>query len=151
MPPNKAVKTVFIGNKKVTFGDNNYVSAGGEGSVYRTGNLGVKIYHDQKHMIPAKKIQELSTITPDNVISPQSIVIDPKSNKPVGFSFRFIENSHPLCKIFTTKFINKSGLRPEDIADLVKVMQETIGQIHKEEFLIVDLNEMNFYFYGEYL
>jgi len=144
MPPANKKPSVIVGNKKVTFSDSDYVGAGGEGSVWRKGQMGIKIYHDLNKMIPAKKIQELSAITPTNVIAPREIVIDAKSSKPIGFSFMFVDKSHPLCKIFTKNFRTKVGFDEQDSVDIIKIMQGTVSQIHREKFLIVDLNEMNF-------
>jgi hypothetical protein len=54
-------KTVSIeGLGKVVLSDTDFIAAGGEGTVYRKDGLAIKIYHDPKAMIPAKKIQELS-------------------------------------------------------------------------------------------
>lgn len=143
MPYSNKAQTVLVGKNKVSFKDGDYVASGGQGTVWRKGQLGVKIYHDPKHMIPPKKIQELSLATPDNVIAPRDIVTD-KKGKAIGFSFKFIDSSHPLCKIFTTKFRTKVGFTEQGAVDLIQMMQETVAQIHKESFLIVDLNEMNF-------
>lgn len=143
MPKAKKGQTVIIGKKKVTFRDGDYVAAGGEGSVWRQGPLGIKVYHDPKNMIPAKKISELSMVTSSNVIAPREIVTDLKGH-PIGFSFMFVDNSHPLCKIFTKNFRAKVGFDEQDSVDLIKIMQETVAQVHRDKFLIVDLNEMNF-------
>jgi len=140
----KNVQTVIVKGKRISFTDSDYVGAGGEGSVWRKGLEGFKIYHDPKKMIPAKKIQELSALTPTNVIAPKEVVLDAVKGNPIGFTFKFVENSHPLCKIFTKSFRTKVGFTEQGSVDLVRFMQQTVSQIHKEKCLIVDMNEMNF-------
>lgn len=128
-----------------------YIGQGGQAQVFKKEklNLAFKIYHDPSKMIPEKKIQELSTITNDNVIKPLNKVRGPKGGV-IGYSMKFVLNSHPLCKLFTKTFRNKNNITPDDIVDLVKKMQETTRDIHRQNFLVADLNEMNFLVTGDF-
>ena len=95
-------------NKKVKFTQNDFVAKGGEGSVYRIGNVVYKIYEDPSKMIPEAKIKELNNISDGNIIKPIDIILDP-SNKVVGFTMRYVDGE-PLCKLFTTGFRNRNNI-----------------------------------------
>jgi serine/threonine protein kinase len=131
-----------INGLKIDLNNNNFISHGGEGSVYAKNNLAYKIYHNPNGMIPVGKIQELSVIKDDRVIKPQDIIY--KNNTPVGYTMRFVQDTHPLCKTFTKAFRNREKLDIPTIVNLIKGMKETVELIHGSNILIVDLNEMNF-------
>ena len=126
---------------KITLTDKEYVAAGGEAVVYKKSNIAYKIYHDPNKMIPVQKIQELQVITPKNVLKPLDVIQD--GHKTVGYVMSFISNTNPICKLFTKSFREKNSLTPKDITEMIKLMQLTIDQIHKDGCLIVDLNELN--------
>lgn len=127
---------------KVTLTDRNYIAAGGEASVYTSGRTAFKIYHDSKKMIPLDKIQELNQISAKNVLKPKNIIRD-KSGTAIGYTMKYIKTTHPICKLFTKAFKQKNRLSEQDIVELIKKIQLTVAQIHKDKCLIVDFNEMN--------
>ena len=127
---------------KITLTDKNYVAAGGEASVYTKDRTAFKIYHDPNKMIPVGKIQELNNISSKNVLKPKNVIRDDKNN-PIGYTMRYIKTGHPLCKLFTKAFKQKSNVSDDDVVQLVKEIQKTIIEIHKSNCLIVDLNELN--------
>ena len=51
-----------IGNTTVSLSNNDFLAKGGEGEVYVKGSTAYKIYTDKSKMIPAGKIQELSSL-----------------------------------------------------------------------------------------
>lgn len=139
--------TLIVQNKgSETFTDSSYVAAGGEGTILKKGGKAYKIYHDEKRMIPVNKILELQALSQyDNILGPQDILFDSKRQKvPVGFSMPFIKDTEFLCKLFNQNFKNDNNISPDDLVKLIRKMQETIIEIHKNKILVVDLNEMNF-------
>jgi hypothetical protein len=136
-------QTIHVDNiGKVTLTDKQYLASGGEANVYAKDETAFKIYHDSAKMIPVGKIQELSKISAKNVLKPQNIIRDNK-NKAIGYTMRYLKTSHPLCKLFTKAFKQKNNISDENIVELIKEIQITIAQIHSQNFLIVDLNELN--------
>ena len=127
---------------KVVVTDNNYLGAGGEATVYAKDQLAIKIYHDPSRMIPIQKIEELRQIKDARVLIPKHIVYKGGSS-PVGYATLFKADTHPLCKLFTKTFKMKNNVSNEAVNAMVAQMQETIGNIHAADCLIVDLNEMN--------
>jgi hypothetical protein len=126
---------------KICLTDKEYLASGGEAQVFVKDRIAYKIYHAPSKMIPVAKIQELQKITLQNVLKPDNIIRN--NNTSIGYSMKYIKDAHPLCKLFTRSFRQANGIANEDITGLVKEIQSTIAAVHKEGFLIVDLNEMN--------
>lgn len=137
------MKVVIKGKGSITLGKNNYKAAGGQGTVYCKDGVAYKIYHDPKKMVSPAKIIELNKLKMSNVLAPQDILYD-ENNNTIGFTMPYISDVEFLCKLFVKSFRDKNSIDPKGIVDLVKKMQETLSAIHKEGFLVVDYNEMNF-------
>lgn len=131
------------GKGAITLHKNDFVASGGEGSVYRKGDRAFKIYTDSAKMIPLAKISELSALTLPNIVKPEEVLYDNK-NVAVGYTMAFLDDAHPLCRIFTKAFRDRMNIKPDQIIHLVKKFQTVVSHIHSKDILIVDCNEMNF-------
>ncbi|MFW9871803.1 MAG: hypothetical protein ACFFG0_01790 [Candidatus Thorarchaeota archaeon] len=136
------MKYFIRGKNEVILNQNNFVSKGGEGSIFRKGKISYKIYNDPKKMIPEAKIKELQVIKKDNVIKPKDIILN-KRNTIVGFTMDW-KDGFPLCKLFTTDFRKRMGVTEDTVTQLVENIKLTINEIHKAKCLIVDGNEFNY-------
>jgi serine/threonine protein kinase len=136
---------VFIKGKgqQVDLTTNDFIAEGGQGKVYSKGNLVYKVYHDPNKMISVAKIVELGVLTDNHILKPEDVLLDSK-NKPIGYTMRFVKDTHPLCKLFTKAFRQREGITDAQILHLVRDMQNTTQHIHDHKVLVVDLNEMNF-------
>ena len=136
---------IFIkGSKdKINLNKNSFISSGGEGNIYAKKGVVYKIYQNPKAVIPHSKMKELSSIQNSNVIKPEKLVLDTK-NKLIGYTMRHVPNTYALCQIFPKAFRDRTGMDIKNVLHLVQKMQKTISDIHKQNILIVDLNEMNF-------
>ena len=130
-------------SKEINLTKNKFISSGGEGQIYASNGYAYKIYNNIKAVIPYAKIQELSLIKDSNVIRPEKLVLNNK-NKPIGYMMKHIHQPYSLCQLFPKAFRDRTGLDIKKILNLVQKMQKTITNIHKQDILIVDLNEMNF-------
>lgn len=137
---------IVQGKGSETFTDSSYIAAGGEGTILKKGGKAYKIYHDEKRMIPVNKIRELQALSQfDNILGPQEVLFDSKRQKvPIGFCMPFIKDTEFLCKLFNQNFKNDNNINPSDLVKLIRKMQETLIEIHKNKILVVDFNEMNF-------
>lgn len=136
---------VVKGKGKQTLNKSDFLAQGGEGSVYAKGGVAYKIYNDPSKMIPEGKIQELSVITEPNIIRPLDIILDDKTNNPVGYTMRYLTDTVPLCQLFNKIFKQKNSISPKQIVELVQKIQKGVTHIHSHKgILIVDCNEMNF-------
>jgi len=134
---------------KITLLDSHYLASGGEAAVYAKDGIAYKIYHDPLKMIPAAKIRELSKLTPSNVLKPTEILLNIK-NVEIGYVMQYKKDVQALCRFFTKAFRTRNNITDGIIADIVQKIQDTVEQIHREGFLIVDLNEMNIMCSGDF-
>jgi len=134
------VKINGIGKVKLT--DKNFIGEGGQAKVYKYNDQAVKIYHDKNDVIPEKKIQELKKLNMPNVLAPKELVYD-SNNNICGYTMDYVADTSPICRMFTKSFKKQNSLDTSDIVDFVKEIQSTIKEIHKNDCVIVDLNEMN--------
>lgn len=137
------MKVTVKGKGPVNLTKNDYKGSGGEGTVYCKNGVGYKIYHNPNKIVPPAKIQELRQIALPNVLAPMDILLG-TGGTPIGFTMPYVDNVEFLCKLFVRSYRDKNGLSPQDMMNLVKAMQETLMKIHKQGFLVVDYNEMNF-------
>lgn len=95
----KQLQTVTIeGKGPVTLRASDHIATGGEGSIYKIGNLAIKIYLDPKAMRAAgmpEKVKALTAIKHPYIVAPEGIVTDAAAN-PVGHFLPFVEKAHPL-------------------------------------------------------
>ncbi len=133
----------------VTLTDDNYKASGGFGTVFYLNGIAYKIYHDTKNMIPEAKIHELTELKRDDILSPIEPLYEVRNHTPIGFTMRYVDGVEFLCQVFTKTFRDNKHLSPTDIADLVLKMQKALQYIHKNGFLVVDYNEMNFLLSGD--
>lgn len=137
--------TVVVNGKQIKLDDTNYLAQGGQGVVYAKNNAVFKIYHDTAKLIPEDKIKELQVMSDlKNVIIPSQSIYDAKTNNRIGFCMRYVDNTEYLCKLFVANFKQTNNVSPQMIVDLVKVMQQTMIDIHKRGIVVGDYNEMNF-------
>jgi hypothetical protein len=130
---------------------NDYMTSGGEGSIYTKGSIVFKIYHDPKKMILYDKMEELRVLeSKSNILVPLDLILNTK-NQIVGFTMNKIDNTLPLCKLFNNGFRNRKGVTPKITLELVEAMQKDIQFIHKKDCLIVDLNELSFLVDGKFI
>ncbi len=136
---------ILVDGKKITLMDKDYLAEGGQGVIYVKNDLVFKLYHNPDEMIPEDKMTELQVLDDlDNVIVPLKDILEPKTNKRIGFVMPFVPNTEFLCKLFTQNYKNKNNITPQMIVSLVRKMQETLLELHKRGVIVGDYNEMNF-------
>lgn len=139
-------RKLAIGQKKIQISitDKDYIAAGGEAEIYAKGGMAYKLYHDPAaKMLPAQKMQELALITDPQVIIPQDIIYDGKTGNAVGYTTKFVDNVDPILKIFNRSYKVSNNIDAQMVAELVKKLQLTLGNIHSANCLAVDFNELN--------
>lgn len=135
---------VFVKGQEIVLGQKNYVTKGGEGSIYKKDNIAYKIYDDAKKMIPLAKIGELEVLDKPTIIKP----VDPIYNSDkhlVGFTMVWLGGKIiALCKLFTNNFRDANGITNDSTIELVENIKNEIHYIHQNKCLIVDGNELNY-------
>lgn len=137
------MKVTVKGLGEVELGQRNFLSKGGEGSIYAKGGVAYKIYDPNVPPISYAKIQELSVLSLPNIIKPEKLIVD-NMGTPVGYTMSLLKNTHPLVQLFTKSFKQRNGITTDSVIKLVRELQEIVSFVHNNGILIVDLNEMNF-------
>ncbi|OGZ06874.1 MAG: hypothetical protein A2942_00505 [Candidatus Lloydbacteria bacterium RIFCSPLOWO2_01_FULL_50_20] len=137
-------KIILEGKGTLTLRLPDYLSSGGEGSIYRVGNTVIKLYVDQDKMRydgMAEKITLLRKLTHPSIVAPCGIVTLP-SGEPIGFHMAYV-SGEPLSRVFTNDFRQREGFTDEMAKILVARMRETVDFAHDKGAILVDANELN--------
>lgn len=139
------VKILGGDNKLIYLDENNdFVSQGGEGKIYKKNNLIYKIFIDSNSMTPINKINELCKMNSQYILNPINILLNEK-NKQIGYTMNYISNSLPICKLFSNEFRKKNKIEIDSDMNIIEhITKITKDEIHKNNCLIVDTNEFNF-------
>ena len=108
------MKVIVQGEGELTLTKTHFLASGGEGDIYKKGNLIYKIYKGSP--IPEGKIQELSALSDPRIIKPERLVFDQK-NTLIGHTMRFAQGD-PLCVTFPRAFKVNSGLSDGDLVEI---------------------------------
>lgn len=137
---------VFIKGKKtpIILDKNDFVTQGGEASIYIHKNTVFKIYTDPTNVISESKVRELSVLNRLEIVRPVDTILDSK-DKNIGFTMNFIPDTIPLCKLFTTDFWTRNRITTNFISKIIEKIVDVTSFIHGNHgFLIVDGNEFNY-------
>ena len=141
----KPLQVTLEGKGPVTLRPNDHIATGGEGSIYRVGDLAVKIYLDPDKMRNAglpEKVKLLSTLTHPFVVGPRGMALNSHS-EPVGHYLSFVDHGHALSMVFTNEFWAKESFDTIQASKLVEGMREAVDFAHQHAALLIDANELN--------
>ena len=140
-----AIKVVLDGRGPLTLRDSDYVTSGGEGSIYRANSTIVKIYADKAKMVrdgmPDKIRLLADRLRHDNIVAPEGVVLG-AGGDPVGFYMPFVDGE-PLSRVFVTDYRARSGFGDNDARFLTDRMREVVRAAHGAKAVMVDANELN--------
>jgi len=134
---------IIENNREIFLSKNNYLSQGGEASIYTKDGFAYKIYHEKNKCISSGKIGELAKLNRKEILCPKFPIQNTKGEN-IGFSMPYIKNNEYLVKLFNKGYRNKNNVSPENIKALVDGFREVLEFVHKNETLVVDYNPFNF-------
>jgi hypothetical protein len=125
-----------------------HVATGGEGSIYRIGDSVVKLYLDPAKMRQRgtpDKINLLTQFKHPYIVAPSGLATAKK--EVVGFYMPFVENGHPMARVFTNEFWQKQGFDSQNAITLTAKMRDVVAYAHDHnpKALLVDHNELNWF------
>jgi hypothetical protein len=138
------LKVTLEGRGTLVLRPGDHIATGGEGSVYRAGDMVVKVYTDPVRMRRddmAGKIKLLSGMTHPFVVAPQGLVLG-QGGEPLGYYMPFV-SGEPLTRVFTNDFRTREGFGDRETRQLVDRMRETVRFAHEKQATLVDANELN--------
>ncbi len=139
------LKVHLDGRGTVTLREADYVTSGGEGSIYKTGTTIVKIYTDPAKMVRdgmPEKIRALGRLKRIGIVSPEGMVRDDRSGEPIGFHMPFVVGE-PMSRVFVSDFRARTGFADKDAVDLAADMHSIVDYAHSKQTVMVDANELN--------
>ena len=138
------MKTIILNGKKLKLRKEDFVAKGGEGEIYRKGNLAFKFPFNVSTSLNPAKIRELSVLANNpNILAPTEIVTD-TSGVEIGFTMPFKEDTISLATLFSKDFQVQNSISVQDKVKILKTLQTAIEFIHANKCLMVDGNEMNY-------
>jgi len=134
---------IYVSGSKITLTQSNFVAKGGEGSIFKRGDIAYKIYEELAKMIPSAKIKELQTLNDPHILGPKEVILNSKKQN-IGFTMSWLDDVVALVKLFTNTFREINGVENDMIIQLVENMKKMNHFIHSKKCLIVDGNELNY-------
>ena len=141
----KHPKVLLEGRGEVALRENDHLATGGEGSVFRLGDLVVKIYADTGRMKAeglTEKVRLLARVKHPYIVAPHGVVSTP-SGEPVGLYYPFAQGE-PLPRLFTNDYRAQVGFTDAHATTLVERMREAQQFVHGANAVVVDGNELNY-------
>lgn len=135
---------VYNSGQKISLNQNDYLATGGEGIIYKKGNT---VYKITNIPLPRQKFKELSVLTDPNIIKPENILLNDKS-EDIGYTMPLVSGDI-VCRLFTKSFKDRNGISNNNILNSIYNFRKIIDFIHSKDVLVVDLNEMNFIYNKE--
>lgn len=128
----------------ISLSSKEYVAEGGEGQIFAKAGVAYKVCFPGK-MMAEGKIAELSLLNKPYIFNPKDILLDSKG-RATGYTMDFLpqDDCFVLASIFSNTFRKRENLTNDKTLKLVSFMRDGIQYVHKNDILLVDLNEFNF-------
>ena len=130
---------------KVTLRERDYVTAGGEGVIYRKGDHIIKLTHDPQQFVatdmPAKLRLLKQSLAHPSIVVPRGVVLD-RRGTPVGMHMPYVDGE-PFPRLFTTSWQRQNHFDNQASTALATVMRDVVTHTHSAGALLVDANELN--------
>ncbi len=141
------IDSVLVGERLVRLDPRALLGEGGEGRVYRAGDLALKIFTDPT---PArrKKLAAFPTRLPPAVVAPLELCRDRRGDV-VGYAMRAVEGALPLHALARRPFRDATA-RASDVLALFRALVRTVQQLHARGLVVGDLNDGNVLFTPSY-
>jgi hypothetical protein len=142
--PGQNIAVNLVGKGKLTLRQSNYVTTGGEASIYKIGDTICKIFTDPAKMIADKmteKVNLLAQFRHPYIVNPLGVIEDERHN-PIGYYMGFAEGE-ALSRVFTTAYRQRENFGDQEAIQLVHAMREVPIFAHSKGAVLVDANELN--------
>ena len=125
------------------FSDKDFKCKGGEANLYIRNGIAYKVCHKPSIMIPEAKVKELQALDSPLIIKPIDYIFD--DDVLIGFTMKPLDDTCvPLVKLFTDTFRDAHNVTNDHIIALCQNIKAETHDIHSQNILIVDGNELNY-------
>lgn len=152
---------IYINGKKIRLSPKKAIGKGGEADVYDIGKQkAVKVFKQPSHPdyigLPLEqkaaeerlkqhqtKLKQFPHNLPSEVITPQELVTDKSGYDIVGYTMPLLKGTTPLLKYSDRNFRTQSGIDNQTVTQIFGNLHQTIIQIHQNQVVIGDFNDLN--------
>lgn len=140
-------QVILDGVGPVTLRPNDHIATGGEGSVYRVGDLVVKMYLDPGKARKARMPEKIAALAKlpkfSGVIAPRGVVTGVGSNQDALGLYLPYADGDPMSLVFTNDYQQSHAIAKHQLDEIADKMREIVSYAHNNNALLVDANELN--------
>lgn len=154
----------YLNGLKINLNQNNLLGVGGEAEVYKVGNQAIKIFKTPTHphfdglaneqeaarlriIEQRSKLPAFPKGLPSRVVVPEALVTD-RNGVLIGYAMKIVAPTETLRRFSERSFRDK-GVNQETVRQILLDMQKSIGEIHAQNVVIGDFNDLNVLVQGE--
>ncbi|WP_246828909.1 hypothetical protein [Synechococcus sp. PCC 7502] len=137
------------------------IGKGGEADVFEiAGNKAVKVFKQSNHpdyqglpeeqqmaiarlAVHQTKLQAFPQNLPNRIIKPEQLATDRWGKKILGYTMPLLKGVDSLLKYSDRNFRNVNGISNQVVINIFQNLHETVKQIHAQNVVIGDFNDLN--------
>ena len=150
---------VYIHQRKVKLKPQDVLGKGGEAEVFRwQSDRVIKLFKPPNHPDYAglpqaqqaatqrlatqpKKLRQFPSSLPSTVIAPQELVTDRSGQQVLGYTMPLVPDATALLHYGERRF--RQGISPQQVVEIFRNLYDTVVQIHQQQVIIGDFNDLN--------
>ncbi len=133
--------TLSASGRRVRLDDRHLLGVGGEGRVFRSGDLALKIFFSATDA-RQKKLAAFPTGLPDAVVGPRELCTDTRGNV-VGFAMRALDGAVDIHRLGQRKWRDANAASANDVLATFRELTATVATLHARRIVVGDLNDGN--------
>ncbi|MBX3227068.1 MAG: hypothetical protein KIT84_35970 [Labilithrix sp.] len=131
---------VQLGGRRVQLDARDLLGEGGEGRVYRRGDVAVKVF-TQPNAARAAKLRAFPRTLPAEVVAPIELCTD-DGGDVVGYSMRLVEGATDLARFAQRKW-RAGRATNSDVLAVLRALADVVDRLHAAGVVVGDLNDGN--------
>jgi hypothetical protein len=133
--------TLSASGRRVRLDDRHLLGVGGEGRVFRSGDLALKIFFSTTDA-RKKKLAAFPTGLPDAVVGPRELCTDRRGDV-VGFAMRALDGAVDIHRFGQRKWRDANATTASDVLATFRELAATVATLHARRIVVGDLNDGN--------
>lgn len=137
----KSMEVELEDGRAMRLASSDWIGEGGEGAVYKKGNLAIKIVEDKAALAKKEpKLRIFKKIKHPSLATPLSLAFE--KGALVGYAMEMIDGV-PLARLMSPAWRAQNGYGADQIDAVCKSMVEALGALHAHGVWGGDINEFN--------
>jgi len=126
--------------RRIRLEDRDLLGIGGEGRVFRAGDLALKIFFSMTNARKTK-LAAFPSGLPDAVVGPRELCTDSRGNV-VGFAMRALDGAVDIHRLGQRKW-RDANMSANDVLATFRELAATVAALHARSIVVGDLNDGN--------